>query len=191
MDPVHLIQTAPFVDMAIFALFCVAFILGVLQGAVRRILGILSILIAFLLAANLRNTFGDFLAGNWTQFPAGYDYMLAFAILFGVFAVVASIVIQGFYKRTDIYARRPIVDDLLGGALGLLEALLVLTIAIIIFSSYTLPPTFQGDLAILHQIKDQLINVSSIAAVIRDHVVPGFVSLFSGLLPGDVVAQFR
>ena len=46
------IQSAPLVDLAIlFALFG-SFVIGAMQGAIRRILGILSMVFAFLLAAN-------------------------------------------------------------------------------------------------------------------------------------------
>lgn len=190
-NTVHLIQTAPLVDLALFLALFAAFILGMIQGAIRRVLGILSILAGFLLAANLREPAGNFLADNWTQFPAGYDHMLGFAIVFVVFTVVASIVIQGLYKRTEIYARRPIVDDLVGGALGVVEAVLLLTIALIILTSYTFPAQFPGELGYLRDIKDQLIHVSYIAGAIRDNVVPGFVGVLSILLPADLVSLFH
>ena len=64
------------------------FVLGYVQGTIRRLLGIASIVFSFLLAANLREPLGKFLAGYWTQWPREYSYMLAFLFIF----VVASVV---------------------------------------------------------------------------------------------------
>jgi len=49
-----------------------------------------------------------------------------------------SVLIQGFYKRTELSAGHPILDDVIGGLLGLLEGFIVLTIVVIILGSYTL-----------------------------------------------------
>ena len=65
---------------------------------------------SFLLAANLRDPLGKFFAENWTQFPAEYSYMLAFLIVFVVGSVAFSILIQGFYKRQELFANATIVD---------------------------------------------------------------------------------
>ena len=49
-----------------------------MQGAIRRIVGIVSIVFAFLVAANLRDPVGGYLADQWQQYPSGYDHLLAF-----------------------------------------------------------------------------------------------------------------
>jgi uncharacterized membrane protein required for colicin V production len=190
MDIVGAIRSAPLVDLAIFAGLFAWFILGVTQGSIRRILGIIAIVFAFMLAANLRGFVGDYLADHWQQFPAGYNHLLAFAILFCGMAVAFSLVIQGFYTRTDIYAAHPIVDDIVGGLLGLLQGLILVTIAVIILGSYTLPERFPGEVDQLRWAHDLLINQSHIGAAIHDTFVPPIVHILSGLLPSDLVAIF-
>ncbi len=49
------IFSAPVIDAGIFLGLFFFFIIGMMQGAIRRILGIISILFAFLIAANLRD----------------------------------------------------------------------------------------------------------------------------------------
>ncbi len=190
MDIVGAIRSAPLVDLGVVFGLCAFFFLGVMQGAIRRILGIIAILFAFLLAANLRDPVGDFLASNWTQFDVGYNRLIAFGGVFAVGTAAFSIVIQGFYKRTDIVAGRPIVDDIAGGALGLLQAFLLLTIAVVIFNSYTLPTAQSGDVTLLRQAQDLLIHQSHIAGGVKDIVVPVFIHALSLLLPSDLVSIF-
>lgn len=189
MDIIGTIRSAPVVDLGIFLGLFLFFILGVMQGSIRRTLGIISILFAFLLAANLRDAFGGFLAPNWTQFPVGYNHLLAFVIIFCVGAVASSILIQGFYKRTDIYAAHPVVDDILGGLLGLAQGLLLLIVVVIILDSYTLPPAQSGDVSLLRAAQD-LVHDSAIAGGIKDVIAPPFVHILSFLLPSDLVATF-
>lgn len=187
---VDFLKSAPIVDIVILLGFLAALFLGVMQGAIRRILGILSIVLAFLVAANLRDTLGDNLAQNWRQFDLGYNRLLAFTIVFVVVAVASSIVIQGFYKRTEINANHPIVDDVVGGLLGLLQGLLLLLMAVVILNSSVLPPAQSGDVSQLRYVQDLIVNQSHIAGAIRDVVAPPFMHILSFLLPSDLVSLF-
>jgi uncharacterized membrane protein required for colicin V production len=187
---VDAIRSAPVVDLAILVGLGVFFFLGVLQGAIRRLIGLGSMLVAFLVAGNLRDPLGNFFGDNWTQFDRDYNKLLAFIIVFVVVAVVASIVTQGFYKRTDIYARHPIVDDIIGGLLGLLQGTMLLIFVIVILNSYILPPARSGDVTYLRNVQDLIVNQSHISIWLDDHIVPGFMHFMSFLLPGDLVTLF-
>lgn len=184
------LRSAPLVDIVILIGFFVAFILGFMQGAIRRILGIMSIVFAFLVAANLREPLGNYLAQNWRQFDLAYNRLLAFSIVFVVGAVASSIVIQGFYKRTELNAEHPIVDDVVGGLLGLAQGLLLLIVVVIIMNSSVLPPAASGDVSQLRYAQDLIVNQSHIAAGIRDVVCPPLLHILSFLLPADLVALF-
>ncbi len=184
------LRSLPLVDLIIIVALFGAFILGVMQGSIRRLLGIISVIFAFLVAANLRDTVGDMLASNWKQFPVGYNRLLAFLLLWAILTIVISILIQGFYKRTDIYARKPIVADIIGGLLGLLEGVIVLLILIIILNSYILPAPQSGDVDQLRSIQKAILYDSNIAGGLRDSVVPTVVHLLAVLLPADVVKPY-
>jgi uncharacterized membrane protein required for colicin V production len=190
LDIFGFLKSAPIVDIGILLGFFGFFILGVMQGAIRRILGITSFMLAFLVAANLRDPVGNYLAQNWHQFDLGYSRLLAFVIIFLVGAVVSSIVIQGFYKRTEIYAKHPIVDDAVGGLLGLTQGILLLTMAVVILNSGSLPPAQSGDVTPLRDAQDLIVHQSHIAGAIRDVVAPPLVHIFSFLLPSDLVSLF-
>jgi uncharacterized membrane protein required for colicin V production len=189
MDIVQTVGSLPLVDLAIFLGMFACFVLGVMQGSIRRLLGIIAILFAFLLAANLREPFGKFLADNWRQFPPEYNRLLAFLLAFVIGSVLLSIVIQGFYKRTELYARRPIVDDIVGGVLGLVQGLLLLVIVVVILDSYKLPDARPGDVAILRQVSG-MVHDSNICNGIREVLVPPFVHVLGLILPPDLVSLF-
>jgi len=175
----------------IFVLFA-AFILGWVQGTIRRLLGIASILFSFLLAANLREPLGSFFAENWTQFPAEYAYMLAFLIVFVVGAVAFSLVIQGFYKRQELFANATIVDEVLGGILGIVQALLIFGCLIVILDSYYQVPGIATDpqeLPFLESFFNAYTD-SGIADAFRTILIPAFFALFGWLIPNDIEAYF-
>ncbi len=164
----------------------VMFILGFAQGPIRRLLGVASIAFSFLLAANLRDSLGYFLAKYWTQWPPEYNLMLAFGALFVLFSVIAAILIQAFYKHAPLVARYPVVDELLGGALGILQALVIIGAGIVILDSY-----FQLDLKpgtevqILHDVFNA-VDGSETARIFRETLLPPFVALMGPLLPSDI-----
>jgi uncharacterized membrane protein required for colicin V production len=180
----------PLIDLVLLVALFGFFILGVIQGTIRTILGIISILFAFLLAANLRGPLGDGLASNWNQFPVGYNRMLAFLILFVVFSVGFLVLILGYYKRTELAAGNPVLEDLAGGSLGLLMGLILLAIVVAIMGSYQIPGPFKGELDYLRDFHDTLLFKSNLGAAFRDSVVPVIVHGISPLLPSDLVTAF-
>ncbi len=183
------ISSAPIMDLAVVVFLFGAIVLGVMQGPIRGFLAILSMLLAFVVASNVRDTLGDFLADNWKQFPDDYNRLLAFVIVFVFLTVLLIILIQGFYKRTELYAARPIVDDVIGGAVGFVEGFLVLAMAIIILGSYQFPANLPGEVVQVRQLHDLLLNQSNIGSWIHGTFAPLFVQLLSPLLPHDVVAS--
>ncbi len=191
MNLADIIRSSNVFDLLVVLGIVAAFILGFVQGVIRRLLGILSMLFAFLVAANLRDPLGAFLASNWT-FPRDYSYMIGFGTLFVAFTVTFSIAIQGFYRRTPLWSRAPIVDEIVGGLLGVLEALMLVGFGIVILDSFswsTVAP-FAGELGFLRTLADA-VDGSQVHGFFRDVLIPGFVLLFGGLIPGDLAQAFR
>ena len=182
---------APIADLAILIGLGIFFFLGVLQGSIRRLLGIAAMFFAFVIAANARGPVGDLLADNWRQFDFGYNHLLAFIIVFLVVVVVLNIIIQVAYKRTDISARNPIVDDALGALLGLVEGFLLLLYVVIILNSFQLPAAGSGDVTQLRDVQNAVVNHSHIARFLQENIAPVFVHLFGILLPADLVKLYN
>jgi len=97
---------------------------------------------------------------------------------------------QVFYKRRDIYAGRPIVDDIVGGLLGLGEGLLLLLVITIILGSYAMPLPFQAEIGWIRTFHDMVINQSHILGAFKSNAAPVFLHILSPLLPSDLVRLF-
>jgi uncharacterized membrane protein required for colicin V production len=127
-------------DLVFFLILFGFFVLGFAQGTLRRLLGLGALMFSFLFAANLRDPLGAFLAQNWTQFPDEYAYMIGFGVIFLAAFIALSIAIQTFYKPQPLFEKARFVDEVIGGLLGMLEAVLLFTIIIIILDSFFLIP---------------------------------------------------
>lgn len=186
-----ILSTAPF-DWFATGFIVLMFILGYAQGVIRRLLGIASIVFSFLLASQLRDSFGSFLASSWTQWPREYDFMLGFGFLFVLGGVVFTIVIQVFYKHTPISEGHPVVDELVGGLLGIFEALLMLGAGIVILDSFFRAQVTIGDNQIRF-LKDLYgaVNASGTARVFRETLLPVFITIVGPLVPADIRALFQ
>ena len=192
MDIVGFITSQRLFDILFLLLLFAAFILGFVQGTIRRLLGIASILFSFLVAANARDTLGSFLASNWTQFPAEYAYMLGFLAVFVVGSVAFSLIIQGFYKRTPLLANATFVDEIIGGVLGILQTLLIVGCLILILDSLFLLPGHASDQNEIPFLRD-LFNAydhSGVADLFRTTLIPALLAVVGLLVPDDLESPY-
>ena len=114
-------------DWLIIIFFLGFFVLGFAQGTIRRLIGLASILFSFLLAANLADPLGAVpQAQNWTDQNPKYSYMVGFLTVFVAASLAFAIVIQGFYRPQPLFEKARFVDELIGGALGVLQAAVIL-----------------------------------------------------------------
>ena len=181
-------------DLASFLFLFGMFVLGFAQGSIRRLLGLAAILFSFFLAGQLRDPLGSFLAQNWTQFPAQYSLMLAYQFVFAFSAILFSIVIQSFYKHQSLFENATVVDELIGGSLGILQGLVLIGSMIVILDSYFLLPVgaVEGpnELPFLRSVFD-LYTDSWTASVFRDTLLPAFFALVGALVPEEVRALYQ
>ena len=184
MNIVDLITSLNLFDLLIILILAGMFILGFVQGTVRRLLGILAILFSFLLAANLREPLGNFLAANWTQFEREYSVMVGFGTVFAAASIAFTLVIQGFYKKTPLSERYLIVDEVIGGLLGVLQGVIILTAIIVILDSAFKIPTLErrNELILLRELYGAY-DPSVTAQIIRGTVIPAFYGLFGLFIP--------
>lgn len=180
------------VDVLIVIVLFALFVLGYIQGAIRRLVGIGSILFSFLLAAQLSVPLGTFLADNWTQFPREYAAMVGFMTLFGAAVIAFSLIIQGTYNKTEVFAKHPIVDEIAGGVLGLVQGVLLLLFVTIILDQFFLYSNIAPDADELPFLRDiwTAIDGSAIGGILHETAIPNFLSLLSFLIPQSVLAIY-
>jgi len=183
-------------DLVIVLVLFAFFILGFMQGTIRRLLGIAAIVLSFILAANLRQPLGDFLKANWTQFPPEYAVMVGFGTVFVAAMVSSTLVIQSFYQKVPLFAKHPVIDELLGGVLGVVQGVLILGAVIIILDTwFTIPgqPARDNELPGLRAIYEAYdppgAPVSQTALIYRDALIPGFLAVTGPVIP-DALRAF-
>lgn len=193
MDIIGAITSIKPIDLlAFFALFGM-FILGFMQGIIRRLLGTASILISLLVAAQVRAPLGDFLARNWTQYPAEYNYMIAFGTVFLAGSIAATIAIQLFYRPLPLFAQYPIIDEIIGGVIGLIEAGLILGAFFIITDPFFLTVGAERtttEFPFVREIHDAFDGTLT-ATIVRDRIAPFILLVFGFVFPPVVKDVFE
>ncbi len=175
------------VDLLLVLYFMAFFVLGFAQGTIRRVIGIGSILFSFFFAANLSIPLGDFLGANWTQFPKDYSFMIGFLTVFVAAALAFALVAQGFYKPQPLFQNARFVDEVLGGALGVLQAALILGFVVVILGTFFIrgaTPDAQ-ELPGLRDLWNGLAD-SRIVDAFRDGLIPVFFSITDFLVPDRI-----
>ncbi len=168
------------------------FVLGFIQGTIRRILGLASMLFSFLFAANLREPFGGYLAQNWNDYPDEYAVMLGFGLVFVAATIAFTVVIQGFYHKQDLFKKATFADELIGGLLGIVQALFLVGCIIVILDSFFRIPTIPRSAGEFGWIRSffETVDTSTVADLFRTRLIPGFIAVFGLLIPTDIQAFY-
>jgi uncharacterized membrane protein required for colicin V production len=186
------LTSADLFDVLVIVFLFGMFVLGYIQGTIRRLLGLASIIFAFLLAGQLRDPLGAFLASNWTQYAPEYSYMLAYLFVFTFTGILFTIIVQSFYHTQPLFENARFVDEVLGGVLGIVEGLVLIGCGIIILDSYfRIPglPDAKTWLPFLPAIF-ALYDPSTTAQIFRSTLIPAAFALIGALIPADVRALF-
>ena len=175
-------------DLLVLLLVFGMFVLGFIQGTIRRILGLASMLFSFLFAANLREPLGGYLAQNWNDYPDEYAVMLGFGIVFIAATIAFTVVIQGFYHKQALFQKASAADEVIGGLLGVVQALFLVGCIIVILDSFFRIPTVPKSGNEFTWIRDffDVLNTSAVAEMFRSRLIPGFISVFGLLIPTDI-----
>jgi uncharacterized membrane protein required for colicin V production len=180
-------------DLVSFIVLLGMFILGYMQGVTRRVFGLVAILFSLGVAMELRQSLGSYLAQQWTTAPPEYAYMVAFGALFLGLAVALTIGIQITYRPTPLFPRYPVLDEILGALIGLLEGFVLLMILVLVMDPYFATTAANtaaaGEFPPLRSVW-QLLDPSLTASIMRDTVIPGVVAAFSFLVPEDIRKTF-
>jgi uncharacterized membrane protein required for colicin V production len=193
MDIIATITSIEPIDLLVFFALFGFFILGFMQGVIRRLLGIASILISLLLAGQLREPLGDFLARNWTQYPAEYNHMIAFGTVFLAGSIAATIAIQLFYRPVPLFTQYPVIDEILGGVLGVIQAGLILTAFFLITDPFFLTVGHEAhgtEFPFVREIHNAF-DDSLTAVIVRDRLAPALLAVFGLAFADEVKDVFK
>lgn len=161
------------------------FVLGFIQGTIRRVVGILSIVFSFFFAAQVQVPLGSFLGDHWKQFPREYAAMLGFLIVFVAAVIAFSLVIQGTYRKAPLWANYSWLDELIGGVLGIVQGFLLLLFVVIILDQFFRLAGFPVDKDELPFLRDfwNTVNGSGTGDLLHVTVIPAFLTVTGFLVP--------
>lgn len=175
------------VDILLLILLALAFLLGVLRGAVRQLIAVGAWLVTFVVAAYLRPPVADWLATQQMQVSREYLEMLGFLIAFVVLFSICLLVIEIGGSTIQLTSRAQ-VDEILGGLLALGVAVLVLGALVIVLDSYYANPTPGGGEQELIRGLHLAFERSAIIDALHHSLVPGLLALLGPLLPSQIRA---
>jgi uncharacterized membrane protein required for colicin V production len=186
-------RITPF-DLVVFLALLAMFVVGYAQGVVRRLMGIAAIIFAIVLGSYLRAPLGSYLANEWTTIDDSYSFMVAFGAVFVATAFALSIGIQITYRPAPMFQRYPVLDEILGGILGVLEGFIILVAIMLILDPYYTQPRVRetagvGEFTLLRTLFDFL-DKSLTGDILRHSVIPAILGVVGFLFPQDVRDAF-
>ena len=185
MDLGSFLQSLTAADLALLLIYAGMFILGFFQGGTRALLGLLAWLFAFVIGVTLWQPLGDWLSGSWTMYSLIYTRMLAFLIGFTISMIVGAILIVTFTKRAALLPRWPLADEILGGVLFVVLAVLVTGAVLLALDS-----AYQGGLAGREDVPwltsiQEALQASLIGGWINAAIVPLILTVFGPIIPDE------
>jgi len=182
-------------DLVIVLALLAMFIVGYAQGVVRRLLGIAAVLFSLVLASYLRAPLGAYLANEWTNIGDSYSFMVAFGGVFLATWITLTIGIQITYRPAPLFQKYPVLDEILGGLLGVLEGFILLIVALLVLDPYYTQASVRetvgiGEFTPLRTLFDFL-DKSLTADILRHSAIPAILAVFGFLFPQDVRDTFR
>ena len=122
------------IDLFVVLVLAAGVFAGFTQGIIRLALNAVVVVVAFVIASQLRGPMFDLLS-FWQALTPDIRQQIIFLVLFIGLVVAGWFVVRAFYRRT----RLPIVkqlDEIGGAVLGLLFAALCLTFLLLVMDSF-------------------------------------------------------
>ncbi len=157
-------------------------------GFLRRLVGLGYLALSFVVGAYLRQPVGALVEKIFPQVPHQYAEMVGYSISFTVLVAALNLLTGPFLKKVPVSGISRKMDQTLGAVLGGVEAILLISAAIVILDTYfgTLG-SLLGDpgLGLLKTVS-QALDESTIGAFLIKTTVPFVLAVLGPFLPADV-----
>lgn len=159
---------------------------GFTQGMIRYVLNSVAVIVAFVLAAQLKGPIIELL-GFWRAFTPEGRELLVFIILFIGFVIAGFFVVRALYHRT----RLPIVRQLdeIGGAIfGLIFVAMIITFQLLVYDSFFMGGGQTGGFVADYY---EALNDSVLVQFFRDTIIPTAGFLARPFVPSEIADLLR
>ncbi|MFI5261760.1 MAG: CvpA family protein [Candidatus Limnocylindrales bacterium] len=162
---------------------------GFRSGFLRRLLGIVFMVISFVVSAYFRVPVGIIATTFFKGIPSDYANLVGYTIAFPVILVALHLgyrLVMGKTQPRGLVTES--TDKLLGAILGGVEAVLILSAGIVILDAYFGTASSLGAEFHAGPLKDltQQVNASETVKLLRATTVPFVLAILGPLLPKDI-----
>ena len=169
--------------------FIAAFVFGGWRsGLLRRLIGIGFAIVAFLLGAYLRYPFATLATTFTKSIPADYANLVGYAIAFPAILAGLHLITNKALSGVKVQGITKELDSGLGALFGGLEAILILSAAIVVLDAYFgtgAKPSALTHAGFLKDLTAQF-NASTTVGLLRGSTVPVVLAILGPILPADV-----
>jgi len=174
------------IDLFIVVCLAAGVFAGFTQGLIRYALNAVVVLVAFVIASQLRDPIVDLLS-FWNAFTDDIRRLIIFLVLFVGLVIGGWFIVRVFYRRT----RLPIIkqlDELGGAVLGLLFAALSITFLLIVMDSFYRSGVGDAESARTGLLEGfyKAMDSSVLVEFFRSTLIPTFGFLAKPFVPSDV-----
>jgi uncharacterized membrane protein required for colicin V production len=157
------------------------------SGFIRRLLGLVFLAGSFVAGAYLRVPAGAIVGTLLPQIPSAYAEMVGYTVASSALLLGLNLVSQPFMSRAPKHGLSRKADQTLGLVLGGIEAILILSVGIVILHTYADVQSVGGfvDTGLLHDVR-VAVDGSTIGQLLEKTTVPIVLLLLGPLLPKDV-----
>lgn len=157
------------------------------SGFIRRLAGLAFLGISFVAGAYLREPAGALVHGVFPKIPEQYAEMVGYSVAFSALLIVFNLFSSQILKRVATGGLSKAADKILGLVFGAIEAVLILSAAIVILHTYADSTALGGipDIGFLKDIR-VAVDESTIGKLLEDTTVPLVLLLLGPLLPTDI-----
>jgi uncharacterized membrane protein required for colicin V production len=159
---------------------------GFTQGMVRYVLNALAVIVAFVLAAQLKGPIIDLL-GFWRAFTPQGRELLIFIILFIGFVIAGFFVIRALYHRTRLPIARQL-DEIGGAIFGLIFVAMLITFQLLVYDSFFMAGGQTGGWVASYY---EALNDSVLVQFFRDTIIPTAGFLVRPFVPVEIADLLR
>lgn len=177
----ELIAELSWVDLVIIGVLAAGVFAGFTQGMIRYVLNCVAVIVAFVLASQLKGPILDIL-GFWEAFTPEGRELLIYMLLFVAFVVAGWFAIRALYARTRLPIPRQL-DEIGGAIFGLIYVALIISFQLVVLDSFF---TEGNELAGFVPSYYDALNASLIIEFLRETVIPTAGFLARPFVPDEI-----
>lgn len=156
------------------------------SGFVRRLVGLVFLVVSFLAGAYLRVPAGAVVHSVLPKIPQAYAEMVGYSVAFAVLLVALNLVAKPIVARAPRHGLSREMDAALGAVLGFVEAVLIASAAIVILHTFSTSaadlPGGYVETGFLKDIRTQ-VDDSTIGGLLEKTIVPIVLVVLGPVLP--------